>query len=81
MEVWTLATSDQVVKVKLPKAFGFLMNEIKNESQRIQFLLESKDFKQTEITNTRIRLGFAMIKNAAGMADMLVEEKLEMTDD
>ena len=76
-----MATSDQVVKVKLPKAFGFLMNEIKNESQRIQFLLESKDFKQTEIANARIKLGFAMIKNAAGMADMLVEEKLEMIDD
>ena len=76
-----MATSDQVVKVKLPKAFNFLMNEIKNESQRIQFLLESKDFKQTEITNTRIKLGFAMIKNAAGMADILVEEKLEMIDD
>ena len=76
-----MATSDQVVKVKLPKAFGFLMNEIKNESQRIQFLLESENFEQTEIANTRIRLGFAMIKNAAGMADMLVEEKLEMIDD
>ena len=61
MEVWTLATSDQVVKVKLPEVFNFLMNEIKNESQRIQFLLESKDFKQTEITNTRIKLGFAMM--------------------
>ena len=57
------------------------MNEIKNESQRIQFLLESENFEQTEIANTRIRLGFAMIKNAAGMADMLVEEKLEMIDD
>ena len=76
-----MATSDQVVKVKLPEVFNFLMNEIKNESQRIQFLLESKDFKQTEITNTRIKLGFAMIKNAAGMADILVEEKLEMTND
>ena len=76
-----MATPNEVVKVKLPEVFNFLMNEIKNESQRIQFLLESKDFKQTEITNTRIKLGFAMIKNAAGMADILVEEKLEMIDD
>ena len=76
-----MATPDQVVEVKLPKAFGFLMNEIKNESQQIQFLIESENFEQTEIVNTRIKLGFAMIKNAAGLADILVEEKLEMTND
>ena len=73
MGVWKMATPFKT-RIELPPSFYYLLEKIGKHAEEIQQLIDSVEFREADLTHSKIKLEFAGIRNCCELAEELLND-------